>query len=162
MNRTLYAFLALIIILSGAVATGAPKAIFKWFQVNGTATTVEPAVNFAGQADGGVVLTATNDPSMKRTNIVANIPAKGVTKAMAAFFASDKTLCTGAAQNIAHGLAAVPAAVWFSTMIGYNDLDAGVFTGYHRSPTITEGTHTSTNVVVTCTAGAYIKAMAWK
>jgi len=70
-----------------------------------------------------------------------NTPANGK------IFISTQQTGTGVAQNIAHGLGVVPTKV-IITM--YN---SGVYT-------ITEGTHTSTNVVVTATSGCKYKVLA--
>lgn len=70
-----------------------------------------------------------------------------------AFFKSSETTGTGSAQNIAHGLAQTPSLV----IIYPSDTSpstAGVFT-------LTEGTHTSTNVVVTVTSGKKFFAVAY-
>jgi len=61
------------------------------------------------------------------------------------FFASQQT-GTGASQSIAHGLGAVPAGVMCVPT------DGG---------TVTYGTHTATNVVVTVTAGNKFDVLAW-
>jgi hypothetical protein len=53
---------------------------------------------------------------------------------------------TGASQNIAHGLGAVPAGVICIPT------DGG---------TVTYGTHTSTNVVVTATNAKHFDVLAW-
>jgi hypothetical protein len=81
------------------------------------------------------------------------LPAGSVTFAKAKVFVSTEQTGTGAAQNVAHGLGAVPAAV----LVAPTDLapaTAGVYT-------VTEGTHTSTNVVVTVTSGKKFKVLAW-
>jgi hypothetical protein len=59
---------------------------------------------------------------------------------------------TGAQQSIAHGLGAVPAGVLASCTD--NSGSTNVFT-------VTEGTHTATNVLVTVTTGAKYKVLAW-
>lgn len=59
---------------------------------------------------------------------------------------------TGSAQNVAHGLGVVPTSV----MLAPTDTapaTAGVYT-------VTEGTHTTTNVVVTVTSGKKFKVLA--
>lgn len=68
-------------------------------------------------------------------------------------FVSTEQTGTGSAQNIAHGLGVTPTYVFLSP----TDLapaTAGVYT-------VTEGTHTSTNVVVTVTASKKFKVIAF-
>ena len=77
---------------------------------------------------------------------------KGFYLSNAKLFVSAIQTATGSAQNVAHGLGAVPAAVLISCTDNSGSSD--VFT-------VTEGTHTSTNVVVTVTASAKFKVLAW-
>lgn len=65
-------------------------------------------------------------------------------------FASGITTCTGSSQNVAHGLGYVPQHV----LISVQDNNSANFV-------ITEGSHTSTNLVFTCTSGAKVKALAF-
>lgn len=70
-------------------------------------------------------------------------------------FQSAVTVATGSSQNVAHGLGVTPSLVLISV---YDDTNVGVLaTGF----VITEGTHTSTNIVVTCTANTKFKAIAF-
>lgn len=84
----------------------------------------------------------------------ADIAAAAITKAKAAVFVSAETLATGSAQNVAHGLGVVPAAVLIVPTEHPGTPDTGAFD-------IAEGTHTSTNVVVTVTANVKFKVFAW-
>jgi hypothetical protein len=77
---------------------------------------------------------------------------KGISPSKQLQFLSVVETGTGASQNIAHGLGAVPAGVLVSCTD--NSGCADVFT-------VAEGTHTSTNVVVTVTSGAKFKVLAW-
>lgn len=87
----------------------------------------------------------------------AKLAAGAVTLAKAKASVSAQQTATGAAQNVAHGLAVVPAAVLVVPVAGHDGAGgAGV-----EMPVITEGAHTSTNVVVTVTAGAKFKVLAW-
>lgn len=83
----------------------------------------------------------------------AKIAASGVTFAKAAVFVSTEQTGTGAAQNIAHGLAAVPAAVLI-VPTDTSPATVGVYTA-------TEGVHTATNVITTVTSGKKFKVLAW-
>ena len=69
------------------------------------------------------------------------------------YFSSTEQTGTGSAQNVAHGLGLVPEAV----VIWPTDL-APATTGAY---TVTEGTHTTTNVVVTVTTGKKFKVFAF-
>lgn len=73
-----------------------------------------------------------------------------VTKAKAKVFVSAEVTGNGTAQSTAHGLAAVPAAVLVAITLAL----AG-------ECSVSEGTHTSTNVIVTATTGAKYKIFAW-
>lgn len=67
-------------------------------------------------------------------------------------FKSTEQTGTGSPQNVAHGLGTTPSLVWVTVT---ND-PAG--TGF----TVTEGSHGSTNCVVTVTAGVKYKVLAFK
>jgi hypothetical protein len=84
----------------------------------------------------------------------ADIADAGVTKAKAAVFFSSEQTATGSAQNVAHGLGAVPAGVLVVPTEHPGTPDTGAFD-------IAEGTHTTTNVVVTVTANVKFKVFAW-
>lgn len=79
--------------------------------------------------------------------------AGAVTFAKANVFVSTEQTGTGSAQNIAHGLGAVPAAV----LIVPTDT-APVTVGLY---TAIEGAHDITNVVATVTSGKKYKVLAW-
>jgi predicted RecA/RadA family phage recombinase len=83
----------------------------------------------------------------------ANIGTGAVLFAKAKAFVSTEQTGNGGAQNVAHGLGAVPSAV----LIVPTDL-APATTGQY---TATEGAHTGTNVVVTVTTGKKYKVFAW-
>jgi predicted RecA/RadA family phage recombinase len=70
-----------------------------------------------------------------------------------AFFKSSEQTGTGSAQNVAHGLGQVPLV----SIIVPTDTSPAT-TG---SMVVTEGTNTSTNVVVTVTSGKKFKVLAW-
>ena len=76
-----------------------------------------------------------------------------VTFAKAKAFVSAVQTGSGAAQNIAHGLGVTPTAV----LIVPTDSAPATVGDY---PAV-EGTHTSTNVVVTVTSGKKYKVLAW-
>ena len=83
---------------------------------------------------------------------VATIGAAKVTKAKAKVFVSTEQTADGSAQSIAHGLAATPAFVLVTVTN-----NAGIDTQWD----VAEGSHTSTNVVVTVTTGVTYKVLAW-
>jgi hypothetical protein len=70
--------------------------------------------------------------------------------ATAGRFKSTEQTGTGSAQNVAHGLSATPTMV----MIVPTELTGGAYD-------VAEGTHTSTNVVVTVTSGEKFVVYAW-
>jgi hypothetical protein len=71
-------------------------------------------------------------------------------------FASASTTATGSSQNVAHSLGRTPSKVIVSVYQGHDGAGA---TGTQMA-TIVEGTHTSTNCVVTVTAGSKFKVFA--
>ena len=75
----------------------------------------------------------------------AKIAANAVTVAKMSVFKSSEQTGTGGAQDIAHGLAVTPGLV----MVFPTDLTPGTDGDY----AMTEGSHGSTNVVVTVTSG---------
>jgi hypothetical protein len=79
----------------------------------------------------------------------SQLAASAVTKAKMALFVSTVQTGTGSSQNLAHGLGVIPSAVVVT------------FTGSTASQAITEGSHTSTNVVVTVTSAATFKVTAY-
>ncbi len=85
------------------------------------------------------------------------LAAAAVTKAKAAVFASTEQTATGAAQNVAHGLGAVPALVLVIPTEGHD----GAGAAGTQMPDIAEGAHDATNVVVTVSNGAKFKVFAW-
>ena len=76
------------------------------------------------------------------------LAAGAVTRAKMALFISTVQTGTGSSQSIAHGLGVTPTNVFVT------------FTGTTAAQAVTEGTHTSTNVVVTVTSGATFKVLA--
>lgn len=71
-------------------------------------------------------------------------------------FISTEQTATGSAQNVAHGLGAVPSVV----LVVPTEGDDGAGSAGTQMPDIAEGTHTTTNVVVTVAAGAKFKVLA--
>ena len=78
---------------------------------------------------------------------------EAATAAKAGIFVSTEQIGTGAAQNIAHGLAGAPTKV----LVSVTDDTAVDGTGGY---TITEGAHDGTNVVVTVSLGVKFKVLA--
>lgn len=124
------------------------------------------AVSFSTTVDlpaGTVVAADVEDASISAAKLAsssvttAKIAALAVTKAKALVFISSEQTATGVAQNVAHGLASTPALVLISPSVG---TDGAGSTGT-QMPTIAYGTHTSTNVVCTVSAGAKFYVMAW-
>lgn len=82
----------------------------------------------------------------------AKIAADAVGGSEVAVFVSTEQTGTGAEQNVAHGLAAVPTFVAV-----YPTDTAPAITGVY---TMTEGAHDATNVKVTVTSGKKFKVLA--
>lgn len=85
----------------------------------------------------------------------AKLAARAVTAAKALVFQSTETTATGSSQNVAHGLGVVPAVVFITITESPGDLVTG------GAFDIAEGSHSSTNVVVTITTGLKFKVLAW-
>lgn len=83
----------------------------------------------------------------------ADLADLAVTAAKALVFVSTEQTGTGSAQNVAHGLGATPSKV----LIVPTDLTPATVGSY----VATEGSHTSTNVVVTVTTSKKFKVFAW-
>jgi len=88
--------------------------------------------------------TAINTPEIQSAGPLPNLHGFYLSKGKT-FFASQQ-VGTGANQNLAHGLGAVPAGVMAVPT------DGG---------TIAYGAHTATNVVVDCTSGKHYDVLAW-
>jgi len=82
-----------------------------------------------------------------------HLPSKGITFSKVKAFVSTEQTGTGSSQSIAHGLAAVPVAV-LVVPTDTSPATVGEFT-------VTEGTHTTTNIVLTVTLSKKYKVMAW-
>jgi hypothetical protein len=76
-----------------------------------------------------------------------------VTVAKMSVFKSSEQTGTGSAQNVAHGLGVAPGLV----MVYPTDTSPATAGAY----AMTEGSHTSTNVVVTVTSGKKFKVVAF-
>lgn len=82
------------------------------------------------------------------------LAAGAVTLAKAKVFVSTEQTATGSAQDVAHGLGAVPSKV----LICVTELpDAAAETGFD----VAEGAHDGTDVKVTITATVKFKVLAW-
>lgn len=84
-------------------------------------------------------------------------PDGAVAMAANGIFQSAVTVATGVAQNIAHGLGVAPRAVIVSAYEG----DNGAGAAGTQAPVIQEGAHDASDVIVTCTAGASFKVLAF-
>lgn len=114
---------------------------------SGGAVSVESGGVIDGSAAAGSISFAAGEVD------TADLAAGAVTFAKAKVFVSTEQTGTGSAQNIAHGLAAVPAAV----LIVPTDTapaTVGVYTAI-------EGAHDATNVIATVTSGKKYKVLAW-
>lgn len=117
-------------------------------------------ITAAELADGAVTAAklatdAVETAKIKDLNVTTGKLADGaVTFAKGKVFVSAEQTGTGSAQNVAHGLAAVPAAVLVVPTEHPGTPDTGAFD-------IAEGAHDDTNVVVTVTANVKFKVLAW-
>jgi hypothetical protein len=80
-------------------------------------------------------------------------PVKALTASSLAMFVSTEQTGTGSSQNVAHGLGVVPSKVLIAPTEHPGTPDTGAFD-------IAEGSHTSTNVVVTVTVNVKFKVLA--
>ena len=81
----------------------------------------------------------------------SDLAASAVTRAKALVFISTEQTGTGSAQNVAHGLGVAPTG---GVLVSVTEAAGDAFD-------VAEGTHTSTNVVVTVTSGVKFKVLAW-
>jgi predicted RecA/RadA family phage recombinase len=110
-----------------------------------TATIMVKQIDAAGPGSSDIV---------NLTIATADIADDAVTFAQAQVFVSAETTGTGSAQNVAHGLGVAPAAVLVVPTEHPGTPDTGAFD-------VAEGTHTTTNVVLTVTANVKFKVLAW-
>ena len=133
-------------IINGVVKTAniAPNAVVNSDVTDnavGTSELVALAVTTA--KIGALAVTTAKIDALAVTT--AKIAANAVTVAKMSVFKSSEQTGTGSAQDIAHGLAVTPGLV----MVFPTDLTPGTDGDY----AMTEGSHGSTNVVVTVTSG---------
>ena len=115
-----------------------------------TNTKASPTWTLIGTVSAGSVGTTQLADSGVTT---AKLAASAVTLDKAAVFISTEQTGTGSSQNIAHGLGTVPTKVF----VAPTDLTPSTVGSY----AVTEGSHDSTNVVVTVTSGKKFKVLAW-
>lgn len=97
-------------------------------------------------SDTGAVTAA----SVAATTFTGALTGAATSLAAAGRFVSAETTGTGSAQNVAHGLGVVPSVV----LVAPTEYSGtGAFD-------IAEGTHTTTNVVLTVTSGLKFKVLA--
>lgn len=118
------------------------------------------AADIKAKIYNGTVRTENIDPSTIITSDVADgsvtnskLATGSVTVAKMMMFKSSDQTGSGSAQNIAHGLGVAPAVV----IVYPTDTDVATTGSY----VVTEGSHTSTNVVVTVTTGKKYKVVAF-
>jgi hypothetical protein len=122
--------------------------------ISGTTLFSLDGPNLKALIPAGSTLDASAATILLAANAIATaaIAAGAVTKAKTAMFVSVELTGTGAPQNIAHGLGAVPAFV-FGSPTDTSPATAGIYT-------LTEGAHDATNVIVTVTSGKKFKVLA--
>ena len=102
-----------------------------------------------GDWAGCAMVISDTDIIVTRTGPLAKATAAG-----AAMFVSAETTATGSAQNVAHGLGVVPTHVMVALTEHPGTPDTGAFD-------VAEGTHTTTNIVLTVTADVKFKVLAF-
>jgi hypothetical protein len=114
----------------------------------GTALSASPSITAGTGAasdtepNGSVYLRTNGDIAQRISGAWVTALSGGRAARVTAPFKSTEQTGTGSPQNIAHGLGVVPSVV----TIQPSNLTGGVYV-------VVEGTHTSTNVVVTVTSG---------
>lgn len=119
-----------------------------WDSTPGEATTTETGNLFIGCA----IATTASGATEGEVRLNGTVRPATVNAAALGLFISAEQTGTGSAQNVAHGLGVTPSKVF----VAPTDT-APATTGAY---TVTEGTHTSTNVVVTVTSGKKFKVLA--
>lgn len=104
--------------------------------------------------DSGAVTAAGAITANLTGNVTGNASGTAGALASGSTFTSTEQTGTGSAQNVAHGLGAVPRIVWWSL----SELPADLVAGADVAP----GTHTSTNAVFTVTSGVKFYVFAIK
>lgn len=124
----------------------------------GTALSASPSITAGTGAasdtepNGSVYLRTNGDIAQRISGawVTALSGGRASNLSAAAMFRSSPQTGTGSQQSIAHGFGSTPSLVWAIATAGHNGSGAAGT----QMPTITLGTHTSTNCLVTCTAGA--------
>lgn len=120
-----------------------------------TATIMVKQIDAAGPGSSDIVnLTIATADIADDAVTSAKIADDAITFAQTQVFVSAETTGTGSAQNVAHGLGVAPAAVLVVPTEHPGTPDTGAFD-------IAEGSHTTTNVVLTVTANVKFKVLAW-
>lgn len=112
------------------------------------------AVDAAALATGAVTATKLGALAVG----TAALAAAGVTFAKTLQFISTQQTGTGSAQNVAHGLGVAPTGQVLVAIEAGTDGSGSAGT---QCPVVAQGTHTSTNVVLTVTSGAKFRVLAW-
>lgn len=139
-----------VVDLAKDTSTFADGAVVYWDNTNKVATSTAQSNWLIGvaarlKADGTSALGGSSGDATVRVRLNGTM-AKAI-------FKSAELTGTGSAQNVAHGLAVTPTRI----AVYPSDL-APATTGAY---TLTEGTHTSTNVVVTVTTSKKFFVIAW-
>ncbi len=139
-------------------ARGFKAAIDRLFSMTVSNDPDVPDVAEVAPAAGGIAagsITSTELASNAVTS--AKIAAGAVTSAKTKRFVSTEQTATGGSQSIPHGLGAIPANVLIVPSGGHDGAGgAGI-----QFPTITQGVHTGSDVLVTVSQGAKFYVEAW-
>tara|TARA_R100000656_G_scaffold104176_1_gene76240 strand:- start:275898 stop:276359 length:462 start_codon:yes stop_codon:yes gene_type:complete len=113
---------------------------------------MEQSAAFVAAVEAGTISVLMSEDPLVPDTLEANVGA-----AQLQMFASADVAADGTAQSTAHGLGVVPSVVMVIPTDGHD----GVGGSGTQFPTITEGTHTTTSVVVTVTNGASYRILAF-
>ena len=134
--------------VDGMFTTGAPPTGVAGGGLAGTYPnpTLASGIDATKIADGTVTSTEFQYINTLASNAQTQINSKLTT---ADIFLSTEQTGTGSSQSVAHGLGVIPSKI----LLALTNVDVG-------GATITEGTHTITNIVVTVTSAAKFKVLA--
>lgn len=118
-----------------------------------TAGALADAPSATNPVQVGVVMPLPNHPTLTKALYIDLSGSLVTAQPIGTIFVSAETTATGSAQNVAHGLGVVPRYILVTPTEHPGTPDTGAFD-------VAEGTHTSTNVVLTVTINVKFKVLA--